>query len=97
MTRSQFVAVGVSVLCVACSGSGSRNEYRVADTSPAASGVAPDTVRPTPPPTEQAVSKPAAARGSRTGARDSTIGRDSAIEWPKGGRPGRALPVAKRN
>jgi len=97
MTRSQILALGVSVLCMACSGAGSRNEDRAGDSSQPGAPVAIDTARPIPPPPEPSVNKPAAVRRSTTRARDSIIGRDSAIEWPKGGKPGRALPAAKRN
>ena len=97
MTRSQLVAVGISVLCMACTGTGSGNDDRTADSSQAGATVAPDTLRPIPPPPEKGVNKPTSVRRSTTGARDSIIGRDSAIEWPKGGKPGRSLPIVKRN
>jgi hypothetical protein len=98
MTRSQLFAVAVSVLCMACSGTGSGDDDRTPDSSQAGAAVAPDTLRPIPPPPKQSVNKPTSVRRSTTGARaDSIIGRDSAIEWPKGGKPGRSLPIAKRN
>jgi hypothetical protein len=98
MRRAQLFAVGVSVLCLACSGTGSGDEDRTPDSSQAGAAVVPDTARPIPPAPEKGVNKPTSVRRSTTGARaDSIIGRDSAIEWPKGGKPGRALPIAKRN
>jgi hypothetical protein len=97
MTRSQLVAVGISVLCMACTGTGSGNDDRTPDSSQAGAAVAPDTLRPIPPPPKQGVNKPASVRRSTTGPRDSIIGRDSAIEWPTGGKPGRSLPIVKRN
>jgi len=97
MTHSQFLAVGVSVLCVACSGTGSRDDDGTTDSSQPAAVVVPDTARQIPPPPKPGVNKPVAARRTATGARDSIIGRDSAIEWPKGGKPGRSLPTVKRD
>jgi hypothetical protein len=97
MTRSQLLAVGVSVLYMACTGTGSGDEDATTDSSQAPTVAVPDTARPIPPPPKQGVNKPAAARRSTTGVRDSIIGRDSAIEWPKGGKPGRSLPTVKRD
>ena len=97
MRRAQLFAVGVSLLCVACSGTGSRNDDRTADSSQLGAPVAIDTARPIPPPPEPGVAKQTATPRSPTRAKDSIIGRDSAIEWPKAGKPGRSLPAAKRN
>ena len=97
MTRSLLLTGVVSALCIACSGTGSRNDDRTVDSSQPGAAVARDTARPNPPPPDPGINKPAAARGPPTRARDSIIGRDSAIEWPKGGKPGRSLPTAKRD